>query len=86
MDGDVLKIKNDDGTESEFDILFTFDSDETGKSYVVYTDHKKSSDGNTLVYTSCYNTFDENPVLEEVKTKKELNTIEEILNTIDFES
>lgn len=85
MDGDVLTITNDDGTTSNYDILFTFDSDETGKSYIAYTDHKKSDDGNMLVYTSCYNTFDENPRLEEIKTKKELNTVEEILNSIDLD-
>lgn len=84
MDGDILRITDAEGVEHEYDILFTFDSDETGKSYVAYTDHKKNDDGNVMVYTSCYDTYDENPTLKEIETQKELNTIEEILNTIDL--
>ena len=31
-------VLRDDGTSVTCDVLFTFDSEETGKSYVVYTD------------------------------------------------
>ena len=36
-----ILIKNDQGEEKEFDILFTFESNETGKKYVTYTDYTK---------------------------------------------
>lgn len=84
MDEDYLIIKDENGNDVYYDILFTFDSDETGKSYVAYTNHKKNEKGNVEVYTSCYDTYAENPVLVDIKTKEELNTVEEILNTIDF--
>ena len=37
----TFKVINDEGQEIVCDILFTFDSDETKKSYIVYTDNSK---------------------------------------------
>ena len=35
----TFKITNDEGQEVECEVLFTFESDETGKNYMVYTDN-----------------------------------------------
>lgn len=37
----IFTIVNDEGKEIECEVLFTFDSDETKKSYIVYTDNTK---------------------------------------------
>ena len=50
-------VKNENGNEIECDVLFTFDSEDTNKSYIVYTDNTKDELGNTKVYA---NTFDDN--------------------------
>ena len=42
----TFKIINEKGEEVVCDILFTFDSDETKKSYIVYTDNSKDENGN----------------------------------------
>ena len=39
---------DDRGVEKEYEMLFTFDSDETKKSYMVYTDHDKDADGKEI--------------------------------------
>ena len=41
----VFTIVNDKGEEIECEILFTFDSDETKKSYIVYTDNTLDEEG-----------------------------------------
>ena len=41
MKNNKIRVINDAGEEKEFDPLFTFESDETKKSYIVYTDHEK---------------------------------------------
>ncbi len=79
---DKLIIKNDDGLEIQYDVLFTFESDDTKKVYVTYTDYEKDKEDNIKVYSACYNKDDENRILEEVTTEKELNTIDEILQNI----
>ena len=38
MDVEKIQVIDDDGNELEFDVLFTFDSEETGKKYVLYYD------------------------------------------------
>ena len=43
-----ILIKNDKCEEKEFDIIFTFESNETGKKYVTYTDYTKDYKGITL--------------------------------------
>ena len=49
-----LIITNNEGKQLECDVLFTFDSDETGKSYIAYTDNTKDENGNIRVYASIY--------------------------------
>ena len=47
-------VINSDGFEVECEVLFTFESEETGKNYIVYTDNTVDEDGNTKVYASIY--------------------------------
>ena len=35
MDVNKIQVIDDDGNELEFDVLFTFDSEDTGKKYVL---------------------------------------------------
>ena len=51
----TFNITNDEGQEVECEVLFTFESDETGKNYMVYTDNTVDEEGNTKVYASVYN-------------------------------
>lgn len=43
-----------EGMLVECETLFTFESTETGRSYIVYTDNTADEDGNTTVYASIY--------------------------------
>ena len=85
MENNTFKVFNDQGVEITCDILFTFDSDETKKSYIVYTDNSKDDDGNTQVYASIYDPKMENLKLEPIETEQEWKIIETILNTLQEE-
>ena len=83
MKNNSFKVINDKGEEVVCDVLFTFDSDETKKSYVVYTDNSKDESGNIQVFASTYNPDEENiTALGPVETEKEWKIIETILDTI----
>ena len=42
IDGPVIyKVVDDQGNEIELEALYTFDSEETGKSYIALTDNKQ---------------------------------------------
>lgn len=82
---DYFKVINEKGEEIECQVLFTFDSKETGKSYIAYTDNSKDGKGNVQVYASTYDPTGKDPKLEPVTTDKEWKIIETILNTIQEE-
>ena len=86
MEKNTFEVVNDDGTKVVCHILFTFDSDETGKSYIVYTDDSKDSEGNVQVYASIFNPDDPNTKLEPIESEKEWKVIETILETLQEEA
>ena len=45
-----FKVLNDKGIEVECEPLFTFESEETKKQYVVYTDNTLDETGNVRVF------------------------------------
>ena len=81
-DGKIL-IKDKDNITHECDILFTFDSDKTKKSYVVYTDNTKDELGNIKVYANTFDPFSNEGDLGEIETEKEWATIEQIFASIN---
>ena len=78
----VFTIVNDKGEEVECEILFTFDSDETKKSYIVYTDNTTDEDGSIRVYASVFDPTGTNPDLLPIESEKEWLVIENILASV----
>ena len=85
MENNTFKVINNEGKEVTCDILFTFDSEETKKSYIVYTDNSKDEEGNVQVFASIYDPSQQNPKLEPIETDQEWKIIETILNTLQEE-
>lgn len=77
-----FEIYNDDGEKIKCRALFTFESDETGKTYIVYTDNTKDELGNKKVYASTYDPKESEPILGPIETDKEWKIIEDILNKL----
>jgi uncharacterized protein YrzB (UPF0473 family) len=84
-DKNTFKVINENGEEITCDILFTFDSEETKKSYIVYTDNSKDEEGNVQVYASIYDPKKEDQKLEPITTDAEWKVIDTILNTLQEE-
>ena len=76
---------DENGNEVEYDVLFTFESDETKKNYIAYTDNSKDENGNVQVYASTYDPEDPEGKLEAITTEKEWKVIETILETLQEE-
>lgn len=76
-------IRNDKNEEIECDVLFTFDNNDTNKSYIVYTDNTKDDLGNIKVYANTYNEDDEEGTLGNIETEEEWNIIEQIFSSIN---
>ncbi len=74
-------IINDSGEELECEVLFTVDSDETKKSYIVYTDNSVDESGNVKAYASIYDPTGESLKLLPIETDKEWAIVENILSS-----
>lgn len=82
----TFRVIGKDGKEIEFEVLFTFESDETKKNYMVYTDNTKDENGNTKVYASVFKPDADPLELLPVETEREWKIIETILASIEEES
>lgn len=85
MKENTFTMIDENGNEVVYDVLFTFESEETNKNYIVYTDNSKDEEGNIEVYASVYYPNEENGKLEAIETEKEWKTIETILETLQEE-
>lgn len=85
MDKNTFTVINDEGKEIVCNVLFTFDSEETGKSYIVYTDNSVDQAGNTQVFASIYDPTAQSTKLEPIESEKEWTVIETILETLQEE-
>lgn len=85
-DINVIQIKDENGKLIDCTKLFTFDSPETGKSYIVYTDNTKDESGSLRVYANIYNANNTNKELLPIETEEEWNTVEAILSKLEEQS
>ena len=85
MKKNTFSMLDENGREVVYDVLFTFESEEIGKNYIVYTDNQKDETGNIEVYASIYYPNDPQSKLEAIETEKEWKVIETILETLQEE-
>lgn len=78
-------VLDENGREIKCEALFTFESEETGKSYIVYTDNSVDAEGNIQVYASIYDPESDEQKLMPIETEKEWKIIEIILEEIQTE-
>lgn len=78
-------LRDENGKEIKYDVLFTFDNEETEKSYIVYTDNSLDEKGNVQVFASTFIPNSNDTRLMPVETEKEWKIIEIILEEIQAE-
>ncbi len=81
----TFTVVDETGKQIDCEVLFTFDSEETNKSYIVYTDNTIDEEGNTKVYASIYTPNQEDLNLQPIESEKEWKIIETILSEIQEE-
>lgn len=79
-------VVNKHGKEVECDILFTFDSEDTGKAYVGYSDQSIGANGRKNIYVSAFDPILGMNSLEDITDEKELEMVRQVLAEIDKQS
>ena len=88
MEYDIEKEKiqlERNGKIIECDVLFTFDSQDTMKSYIGYTDHSIAANGRKNIFVSAYDPLKETKKLENITDERELHMIHSVLQRFDEE-
>ena len=75
LDNEII-IVDEDGVETKFEILFTYENDDRGTQYVLYYDPKNPEE----VFAARYN---DNHELMEIEDEEEWQEVEEVLNTFE---
>ena len=84
----TFTVLNDNGEEVECQVIFTFESEETGKNYIAFTDGAiDEEDGCTKVYANVieYGEDGETATLRGIETEEEYAVIEDILQELQTE-
>lgn len=86
LDENQLTVIDENGNELLMEILFTFDSDEYKKAYVVYYPagaDEEDEDGNVDLHVSAYipSATNDGGDLMPVESEEEWEMIEEVINT-----
>ncbi len=81
--GKTFTITDNTGKTISYEILFTFESEETKKNYIVFTDNEVDEDGSLLTYVATYDKDGEKLELKDIETEKEWNIIENLLAQIE---
>lgn len=82
----TFNVIDDNGKEVTCEVLFTFDSEETKKNYIVYTDNTTDEAGNVRVYASIFRPEDEKMELLPIESEREWKIVETILESIQEEN
>ena len=85
MKKNTFTMLDEKGQEHTYDVLFTFESEENGNNYIVYTDNSLDENGNIVVYASTYDPTNPQSRLGAVETEQEWKVIETILETLQEE-
>lgn len=85
MENEKVYMSKDDKTV-ECDVIFTFDSEDTMKSYVGYTDNTFAKNGRKNIYVSSFNPLNPKAELEDITDPLELQMINDVLVQLDEDS
>ncbi len=80
MEDMSFTMENENGEELTYDVVCIFESDETGKSYMIYTDNSVDEDGYARIFASVVNEEGEELRLSEIETEEEWEMVQKIID------
>ena len=77
-----LTIVREDGTEEEVEKIISFQFNDTGKEYIVYTRNEKDDNGNTTLYVSSLDRSGEIPQMRGIPSDEEWARVKDVLREL----
>jgi uncharacterized protein YrzB (UPF0473 family) len=85
-DKKMLTIVDENGNETQVEVLIAFGIEATQKEYVIYTMNEKDENGNITIYASALKDVEGVKELGNIETEEEWEKIKEIIREISKEN
>lgn len=82
MNKELIKTTDKNGVEREAEVVLCFESEETGKKYVIYTFNETDETGMVALYSSIVDETSEQPTLKNIDTEEEWTMIKNVMKKI----
>lgn len=82
MNNKKLSIIKEDGTKETVELIISFEFNDTGKEYIVYTRNEKDENGNTTLYVSSVDRTGEIPQMRGIPSDEEWARIKDVLREL----
>lgn len=79
-DINYFTVTDKDGNKIDYEILFTFESEDTNKKYIVYTNNELDKDDMIKTYASIYEEDGKELKLTPITDDKEWNLVEKLID------
>lgn len=82
MNNEIIKTTDKNGVVRDAEVVLCFESDETGKKYVIYTFNEVDETGMTALYSSIVDENSETPKFKSIDTEEEWTMIKNVMKKI----
>ena len=71
-----------DGVTEEAEVILCFESEKTGKKYVIYTFNEIDETGNIALYSATVDESTDTPTFNDIETEEEWTMVKDIMKKI----
>ena len=82
MEREIIKTTDKNGVVRDAEVVLCFESEETGKKYVIYTFNEIDSTGMIALYSSVVDESEEEPIFNNIETEEEWAMVKDIMKKI----
>lgn len=82
MNKELIKTTDKNGVEREAEVVLCFESEETGKKYVIYTFNETDETGMVALYSSIVDETSEQPTFKNIDSEEEWAMIKNVMKKI----
>ena len=83
---DQFKLTNENGEEITYTIVASFDNDDLGQTYIIYTDLKEDENGVVQLYALKYDSNLDIPQFKNIETDEEWKTVNLVVQKLKNEA
>lgn len=82
IEEDKVVIVDKDGKRVECDILFTFESDDTGRSYIGFTDNTHGENDELNIYACYSDVLTDDGSLRNIESEEEIEMVNDVIKNL----